>query len=156
MLKCQNGLTSVSRTFSGLLVPMAQYVLTKMMKIDIPIIATTNGDYNKKISLTDIQTDVNKTEVAINGLTAFYDNKIITAMIHYGDFIVTAYAPSREEAKEWQDNFEMHLISDNQYRGKCLYAAGGSFEYRDVPSTKWDDVILTEKLKNDIRLNTSL
>jgi len=148
-----NGLSSVSRSFSGLLVPMAQYVMKLVINENRPRIASSIG-FDKRISLSDVQTDVDKTDTAISSMTAIYDDKIITAHTHYGEFIVNAYAKTREEAKDWMDHFEYAMIKKNQYRGKCLYAEDGALDFKDVPDTKWDDVVLDDKVKHDIRLNT--
>ncbi len=151
--KYQNGLSSVSKRFTYLLVPMAQYVLKKYIDENPPTIAT-GGDYNKRVAVADIQTDVNKSELGIDSITAFYNDKIIVGYMKYDDFIVNAYAKTREAAKEWQDEFEQRLVVQNQYRGKCLYAEAGSLDFKEVPKISWDDVVLGEKVKKDIRLNT--
>jgi len=152
-IKSIHGLTSVPRTFSNLLVPMAQYVLTKYIKENPPKIAS-NIAFDKKIGLVDVQTDVYKTEAAIQGMTAIYEDKIITSYQNYDNFIVTAYAMTREAAKQWQDEFEHKLTTQNQFRGKCLYAEAGDIIFKEIPTTNWDDVILEDKVKKDIRLNT--
>jgi len=92
---------------------------------------------------------------AIESVSAIYDNKIITAYMKYGSFCVNCYAQSREEAKHWIDRFETDMVKKNQYRGKCLYAEKETMFFRDVPKVSWDDVVLSEKAKKDIRLNTS-
>lgn len=154
IFRCQNGLVGVPRTFSYLLVPMAQHVLTKVIKENPPILATNFLEFGSKVGLTDVQTDVYKTSTSINSMTAFYDNKIITSYLKYGDFVVTVFTTDRDTSKAWQEDFEQQLIMRNQYRGKCLYAEGGNIEFREIPDTKWDDVILDNKVKKDIRLNT--
>jgi len=149
----QNGLSSVSKKFTYLLVPMAQYVLKKYINENPPIIATST-DFGKKIAVTDIQTDVNKTELGIDAITAIYNDRIIVGYTKYDDFVITAYTKTRDAAKEWQDQFEQRLRMQNQYRGKCLYAEAGGLEFKEVPDITWDDVVLGEKVKKDIRLNT--
>jgi SpoVK/Ycf46/Vps4 family AAA+-type ATPase len=46
------------------------------------------------------------------------------------------------------------MMTQNQYRGKCLYASDGAVNFSDIPKVCWDDVVLNDKVKNDIRLNT--
>lgn len=148
------GLTSVSRVYDGLLVPIAKYTMTNLLKVQTPKIATA-VDFGKKPVLDDLQIDVYETTPAIENVSAVYDNKIITAFMQYGSFHVNCYARTREEAKIWIDGFESDMIKKNQYRGKCLYAEKETMFFRDVPRVSWDDVVLTEKAKKDIRLNTS-
>ncbi len=148
------GLTPVSRSYDGLLVPIAKYTITNLLKEQTPKIATAN-DFGKKPVLDDLQVDVYSTMPAIENLSAVYDNKIITAYMQYGSFHVNCYAQTREEAKQWIDRFETDMVKKNQYRGKCLYAEKETMFFKDVPKVSWDDVVLTEKAKKDIRLNTS-
>jgi len=148
------GLVPVSRSYNGLLVPIAKYTMTNFVREIKPKIATA-ADFGKKPVLDDLQIDVYQTMPAIENITAVYDDKIITAFMQYGEFKVNCYASTREEAKEWIDNFESNMIRRNQYRGKCLYAEKETMFFKDVPRVSWDDVVLTEKAKKDIRLNTS-
>jgi hypothetical protein len=148
------GLNDVSRSYDGLLVPIAKYTLTNLVREQEPRIATSVG-FNKSPNVDDLQVDVYKTMPAIEGITAVYEDKIITAFMQYGSFIVNCFAKTREDAKDWIDNFESAMINKNQYRGKCLYAEKESMFFKDVPKVTWDDVILDEKAKKDIRLNTS-
>jgi SpoVK/Ycf46/Vps4 family AAA+-type ATPase len=111
-------------------------------------------EYGKKPILDDLQINVYETMPAVENVTAIYDNKIITGNVHYGDFIVNCYAETRDDAKQWMDNFEQQMVKRNQYRGKCLYAEKNSIFFRDVPKVSWDDIVLSEKIKKDIRLNT--
>jgi SpoVK/Ycf46/Vps4 family AAA+-type ATPase len=148
------GLTAVSRAYDGLLVPIAKYTLTNLIKEQAPKIATS-VDFGKKPAVDDLQIDVYETMPAIENISAVYDNKIITAYMQYGSFNVNCFAQSREEAKQWIDNFEMDMVKKNQYRGKCLYSEKETMFFKDVPKVSWDDVVLSEKAKKDIRLNTS-
>jgi SpoVK/Ycf46/Vps4 family AAA+-type ATPase len=148
------GLIPVSRSYDGLLVPIAKYTLTNIMREQSPKIATA-VDFGKKPVIDDLQVDVYETTPAIENLAAVYDNKIITAYMQYGSFYVNCYAQTRDEAKQWIDVFENNMVKKNQYRGKCLYAEKESMFFKEVPKVLWDDVILTEKAKKDIRLNTS-
>jgi len=144
---------SVSRTYSNLLVPMAQYVLTNILKESAPNIITSK-DFNKSAELEDVQVDVYKTSPAVNQVVAIYDDKIITASKRYDEFCVDCFAKTRDEAKCWIDMFENAMVKKNQYRGKCLYAERESMFFKEVPKVLWDDVVLSEKVKKDIRLNT--
>lgn len=148
------GLALVSRSYDGLLVPIAKYTLTNLVKEKAPRIATA-VNFSKKPELDDLQIDVYKTTPAFENITAIYDSKIVVAYMQYGSFKVDCYSKTREESKEWIDNFENDMVKKNQYRGKCLYAEKESMFFKDVPKVSWDDVVLTEKCKKDIRLNTS-
>lgn len=148
------GLTPVSRAYDGLLVPIAKYTLTNLLREQSPKIATAI-DFGKKPVVDDLQVDVYETTPAIENVTAIYDNKIVTAFMQYGSFHVNCYAQTREDAKSWIDRFENDMVKKNQFRGKCLYAEKESMFFKDVPKVSWDDVVLTEKAKKDIRLNTS-
>lgn len=149
-----NGLIPVSRSYDGLLVPIAKYTLTNIVKEQNPKIMTSI-DFGKKAVIDDLQVDVYQTLPVIENITAIYQDKIITAFMQYGSYIVNCYGQTRDDAKEWMDRFETDMVKKNQYRGKCLYAEKESMFFRDVPKVSWDDVILTEKAKKDIRLNTS-
>lgn len=148
------GLTAVSRSYDGLLVPIAKFTLTNLLKDETPKIATSI-DFGKKPVIDDLQTDVYTSTPAIENVTAVYDNKIITAFMQYGSYNVNCYAQDRDQAKAWIDVFENNMIKKNQYRGKCLYAEKDSMFFKDVPKVSWEDVVLSEKAKKDIRLNTS-
>ncbi len=150
-----NGLTAVKRVFSGLLKPIAEYTITKYIEQHPPKIAA-NQAYDTPIGLTDIPIDVNKTMPAINHLTAIYNNSIVTAHIdpYDDDYTVCCYMPTREAASNWIETFENTMKQANQYKGKCLYFDSGRLAFADVPSVNWDDVILNDKTKADIRLNT--
>jgi SpoVK/Ycf46/Vps4 family AAA+-type ATPase len=147
------GLNLVSRSYDGLLVPIAKYTLTNLMRDNVPKIATSL-DFGKKPAIDDLQIDVYQTAPAIENLTAIYDTRIITAFMQYGSFNVNCFAPTREEAKQWIDNFEYDMVKKNQYRGKCLYAEKESIYFKDVPKVSWEDVVLAEKIKKDIKLNS--
>jgi SpoVK/Ycf46/Vps4 family AAA+-type ATPase len=151
--KMIKGLNMVSRTFSSLLVPIAKYIITKHIQENPPKIATA-GEFSRSPSLDDLQIDVYETMPAIENITAIYDDKIITAFQKYENFIVNCYAKDRIAAKEWMDHFENDMVKKNQYRGKCLYAEKESMFFKDVPKVSWDDVVLDDKVKSDIRLNT--
>jgi len=148
----QNGLISVSKTYGGMLVPMARYTLTNVINSNPPKIATNSG-MDKRVGLVDTQTDVNITVPAMDSLMAFYDDKIISAYTKYGDFIVTAKAKNRESAKAWMDNFDRDMVTKNQYRGKCLFAEKESMFFKEIPETNWEDVVLKEAVKKDIMMN---
>jgi len=149
----QNGLNVVSRSYDGLLVPIAKYTLTNLMKEQTPKIATAL-DFGKKPVIDDLQIDVNATTLAVENITAIYENMIITAFLQYGSFHVNCFAPTREEAKQWIDRFENDMVKKNQYRGKCLYAEKNSIFFKEVPKVSWDDIVISEKVKKDIRLNS--
>jgi SpoVK/Ycf46/Vps4 family AAA+-type ATPase len=149
-----HGLNPVSRSYDGLLVPIAKYTLTNLLKEQQPKIVTAT-DFGKKSVVDDLQVDVYETMPALENVTAIYDNMIVTAFMQYGSFIVNCYTASREASKVWIDRFENDMVRKNQYRGKCLYAEKESMFFKDVPKVSWDDVILSEKTKKDIRLNTS-
>jgi SpoVK/Ycf46/Vps4 family AAA+-type ATPase len=148
------GLTLVSRSYDGFLVPVAKYTITNILKEQNPKIMTST-DFGKRAAIDDLQIDVYQTMPAIENVSAIYQDKIITAYMQYGSFIVNCYAQTRDDAKEWIDRFENSMVKKNQFRGKCLYAEKENIFFRDVPKVSWDDVILTEKAKKDIRLNTS-
>lgn len=147
------GLTPVSRTYDGLLVPIAKYTLTNLVKEQVPRIATSL-DFSKKPVIDDLQIDIKSTALAVENITAVYDNKVITAFMQYGSFHVNCFAQTREEAKQWIDRFENDMVKKNQYRGKCLYAEKQSIMFTEVPKVSWEDVILSEKIKKDIKLNS--
>jgi len=147
------GLKHVARSFNGMLVPIAKYTITNTLNEDQPKIMT-GSDYGKQASLNDLQTDVYQTMPAIENVFAVYDDKIITAYQKYDNFNVECYGKTREDAKAWMDNFESNMIKKNQYRGKCLYAENNNIEFKDIPQVSWDDVVLAEKVKKDIHLNT--
>jgi len=146
-------LVSVTRSYDDLLVPIAKYTLTNIIRENQPRIATSS-DYTKKAAVDDLMIDVSKTMPAIENLSAIYDDKIITAGMNYSSFKVNCFAQTREEAKEWMDNFEHDMVKKNQYRGKCLYAEKENIYFKEVPKVSWDNVILSEKVKKDIRLNS--
>lgn len=148
------GLSQVTRSYEGLLVPIAIYTLTNTIKQQAPKIATSL-DFGGKPALDDLQVDVYDTTIAIQSICAIYEDKIVTAFPKYDSFIVNCFAENRDEAKVWMDQFEKDMRLKNQYRGKCLYAEKNTMFFKDVPKVSWDDVILDEKVKNDIKLNTS-
>jgi len=147
------GLSSVSRTYDGLLVPIAKYTLTNRLKEQTPKIVTAT-DFGKQPIINDLQINVYASMPAIENVTAIYDDKIITGFVQYGSFIVNCYAKTREAAKQWIDTFEYDMVKKNQYRGKCLYAEKENIYFKDVPKVSWGDIVLSEKVKKDIRLNT--
>jgi len=147
-------LAVVSRKFSGLLVGIAQYALTNLLNEEDPQIKTASASYNSQVSLMDIHTDVNKITPVISSVTATYKNMIIEAALNYGDFTISCYAPTRDEAHEWIEKLETKMLNENQYRGKCLYAENGNISFHQVPEVVWDDIILDANIKSDIRMNT--
>ena len=58
------GLTPVSRTYDGLLVPIAKYTLTNLVKEQVPRIATSL-DFGKKPVIDDLQIDIKSTALAV-------------------------------------------------------------------------------------------
>jgi ATP-dependent 26S proteasome regulatory subunit len=148
---CPNGLSTVSREYAGMLIPMAQYILTKIVRNTKPII-TSDIAFGKRMALTDIETDVDKTEAVVTGATLIYPEMIITAYKSYNTFNVNCFSKTRQSSLEWINNFEHMMKTQNHYRGKCLYVEGG-MRFHDVPSVSWEDVVLSDKVKNDIHLN---
>ena len=149
----QNGLFSVSRTYAGLISPMAKYVMAKILNDNPPRMATA-ADLSGRIDFLDIPTDFDKTALGINKAAAIYDDIIITAIEHYGDMIITARGKDRKIAKDWMDNFEHQLKTANQFVGKCLFFDSGNLRFKEVPDTQWEDVVISAKLQKDIRMNT--
>jgi len=93
------GLSCVSRTFSGLLTPIAKHIITKTIQENPPKIATSI-EFDRSPSLNDLQIDVYETIPAIESITAIYDDKIITTSQKYENFIVSCYAKTREDSKK--------------------------------------------------------
>lgn len=149
-----NGLKLVGRQYNGLLVPIARYTITNTLKETNPKILSSTS-FDEQASLIDLQVDVGKTIPAINHVTAIFDNMIIQAFEKYDTYYINCYSELREKSKEWIDSFENKMIKNNQYRGKCLYAEKEQMYFKEVPKVSWDDVILSDKTKHDIRLNTS-
>jgi AAA+ superfamily predicted ATPase len=152
--KTQHGLSSVSVKYSGLMVPMAQYVLTGSIKEDPPRILT-DQTLTKKAQLVDVEIDVNKTMPALDNISAIYEDKIIHCASRYNgqEFDVSCFAPTREAAREWMNQFQSDMVMKNQFRGKTLFASNGLI-FKDIQKVGWDDVVLDDKTKKDIRLNT--
>jgi len=148
-----HGMQSVTRVYEGFLVPAAQYVLTKIINEDKPQILC-NGKFDKQADLVDIPVDVDKICPVVNHVLAIYSDSIITGNEHYGDFIVSCFAPTRKEASTWISNFERRLVKENQYIGKSLYIENGKINFCNIPKVIWDDIVLDDKVKNDIRINT--
>jgi len=151
--KYQNGLTEVGATYSGLLQPMAQYVLTNLIRRHPPIIAT-DGSMSSKVGLNDVQVDVGKTKPVMNNLLAFYKNKIVKAFVDYRGFRVFCYTPKRDQAKAWIDDLNRRMRTENQYIGKCLYSEDGGLQIKEIPAVSWDDIVLSAQTKKDIKMNT--
>jgi len=149
----QNGLSSVKKSYSGMLAPMARYTLTNIINNESPKIAT-NLSLDGRVGLVDTQIDFNRTTPAIDSLMGFYDDKIISSYTKYNDFIITARAKNRETAKEWMDRFDYDMVHKNQYRGKCLFAERENLFFKEIPDTRWDDVVLKDAVKKDIMMNT--
>ena len=153
-LDFQAGLKLVTRNYPGLLTPMAMYIMKKCVDENKPILLT-GANYDTEVGYNDISVDVGTTGLGIAVATAFYKDKIITCHLDNWDgLFVRCYAKTRDKAKEWMSEFENKLITENQYRGKCLYATDNALAFQDIPKVAWDDVILDEKVKKDIRLNT--
>lgn len=152
--KTQNGLSVVSVKYAGMMVPMAQYVITNFIKENPPKILTDQS-LSKKAQLVDIESDVHKTMPALDNVSAIYDDKIIQCASKYNgqEFDISCHASTREAAREWMDQFQSDMVKKNQFRGKTLYANNGLI-FKDIPKVGWDDVILDDKTKKDIRLNT--
>lgn len=142
----------VSRTFTGLLTAIAQYTLTNILKSSEPQFLTNSG--YKYAEFVDIQTDVGETKPVVNNVLAIYPDKVVNAAMQYGDYIVSCFAPSRKEAQQWMDDLQTKMIKENQYRGKCLYVENRDVRFHSVPKVAWDDVILDDNIKKDIRMNT--
>ena len=149
----QRAFSSITESFSGLLTNIAKYVLTNEISENPPKILTAIS-FSKNTELVDIQVDVNETMPVINNMTAVYDDCIITAFQDYSQFKLTCYHKTRELALEWIKRFYIKMRTKNQYRGKCLYTVDGGLEFHEVPNMNWNDVILLDGVKQDIKLNT--
>jgi SpoVK/Ycf46/Vps4 family AAA+-type ATPase len=149
-----NGLHSSSVTYSGLLNPVCKYALTKMVNANSDHRFVTANSYSKRPTTIEIPTDVDQVESVYDDLKAIYDDKIVTASDSYGNFTVTCYSKDIKVAKNFVKTLKQKMASDNQYRGKCLFFGGDGVIYRENPTVNWDDVILTEKSKKEIALNT--
>jgi len=147
-------LAMVSRTFSGFLVPVAQYVLTNILKEDDPQIISGTMNFQTSATLSDIPIDVDKIIPVITHITATYKNKVIQASMQYDNFNILCYAATRKEAENWMQNLEVRMLKDNQYRGKCLHIENNNVRFHRVPKVNWEDVILKDEIKRDIRMNT--
>ena len=150
------GLQSTSVNYQGLLNPVCKYALTKIIAGDKNhIFITSSGNYSGSPATIEIQTDVDQTDTVYNSCCAIYKDKIVTcADNNYGTFTVSCYGNSKKDTKEYIANLTQKMRKENQYKGKCLFFAENSIVYRDTPAVGWDDVILSEKNKKEIKLNT--
>jgi hypothetical protein len=148
------GLYSTSCKYYGLLNPICKYAFTKMILEDEEPLFITGGGYEKGPATTEIQTDVNDTMTVYDSISAVYSDRIVTASDNYGDFSVVCYAKKKADTKKYVKALKSRMASDNQYRGKCLFYGGDGVIFRDEMSTVWDDVIIAEKSKKEIVLNT--
>lgn len=147
-------LSGITRVYSNHLEEIAKYTLTNMLKENDPQILV-HPDYQKRAELVDISVDVNKTQPVFEAVHASYKDMIIVGYQKpYDGFTLSCYAKDREKASEWMSEFENRLMTQNQYRGKCLHVTNGSIRFHDVPKTRWDDVVLDTDVKDDVRLNT--
>lgn len=147
------GMDSVARVYSGFLTPIARYALTKILKANNPQILS-DGNLSSKASSTDIEVDVDKIETVADAIHAIYKDMVVVAFEKYGDYNIMCYAKERKQAQEWMAALETKMLKENQYRTKCLHVENGRVMFRKVSATMWDDVILDENTKKDIRMNT--
>lgn len=150
-----SGMFSTSVTYRGLLNPICKYALYNIIQSgDEPKFKTSAASFEKRAGTCEIQTDVNETKTVFNSIRAIYDDKIVEAIEEYGDFSVICYAEKHADAKKYISALKEKMRTDNQYRGKCLFFSANDIVYRDDPTVAWDDVIMDEKNKREIKLNT--
>jgi AAA+ superfamily predicted ATPase len=149
------GMHSTSCTYYGLLNPICKYALTKLVAKDSKPTFVTGGKYSDGPATQEIPTDVTETDTVYMSLTAIYDDKIVTASENYGEFTVCCYTKNKDDSKKYISNLKNKMLSDNQYRGKCLFYGNKSIDFREEADVDWDDVVLPEKSKTEILRNTS-
>jgi len=149
------GMHSTSCTYGGLLNPICKYAMTNMIDEGDSPKFITGGKYSDAPVTQEIDVDVSQTKTVYAGIIAIYDDKIITAVDEYGDFTVTCYSKKKADSKSYVSSLKKAMVSDNQYRGKCLYYGDTSIDFRDESNITWDDVILPEDSKKEILRNTA-
>jgi predicted AAA+ superfamily ATPase/ribosomal protein L37AE/L43A len=148
------GMQSVNRSYSGFLVPVAQYALTELIKAEDPRIINNGKSFSDNVEIIDIPVDTNKIASVINNSLIIYPHMVIQSNQHYQDWSISCFAKTREAAMNWMEKFETKMLKENQYRGKCLHVENGNVMFHGVPKISWDDVVLEEGIKKDIKMNT--
>jgi SpoVK/Ycf46/Vps4 family AAA+-type ATPase len=150
------GLQETSASFGGLASGICKYALAKYIE-------ENENDILFKVSVDDfkvgplaceIQTDVNETKTAYHNGIIVFSNRIMKFFQNYDQFCVSCYCENKEDSKKMINNIKESMRKKNQYVGKCLFFNGGDITFRDEPSIDWEDVILEEKSKSEIKRNT--
>lgn len=150
-----SGMFSTRVKYIGLLNPICKYALYNIVENgEKPIFKTNVGSLEKRAGTCEVKTGVNDTKTVFNNIRAIYKDKIIEAFEEYGEFSVVCYAKKQADAKKYINNLKSMMKSDNQYRGKCLFFSSNDIVFRDDPTVAWGDVIMAEKKKKEIKLNT--
>lgn len=148
------GLQNTSDSFSGLLNPICKYAFARLLDdSEKPLFFTANS-FLKYPGTCEIPVDVDKTETVTNDACLIYPDKILTIAESYGVVTVTCYAKDKLATKEIIGNLGKKMRKENQYKGKCLFFSDETIVFRDTPTVDWDDVVLTAKSKNEIKINT--
>jgi len=150
-----SGLHSTSVSYRGLLNPVCKYAFQNIIDNgEKPLFRTNVGSYEKRAGTCEIQIGVNDTKTVFDAVRVVYDDKIVEAVDSYGDFGVVCYAKDKQTTKDYINSLKDKMRTDNQYRGKCLFFSSESIIFRDDPTVAWDDVIMDEKSKKEIKINT--
>jgi len=148
-----DSLVKVERCFDGLLIPIAQYILTQTLLKNEPKILS-GLEFDHAAGFQDGQVDIDQTLPLASTTTAVYSDTVVKSFVDYNGFHINCYSPTRPLALKWVSDFEQRMVKENQFRGKCLYAVNGNLQFHKIPKVSWDDVVLDENTKKDIRMNT--
>ena len=150
------GSFKITEIYQGLGISLSLYALQQML--------TAKGKVNFLVGFSDfsappqqrmIKTDLNKSEPVFVDYFTIYNDVLLTVQINQGVLAVSAYADNEEAAKTFFSDLTKQIRYNNFYRGKCLYFTGSEIEFKATPDITWDDVVVDEDLKNEMRLNVT-
>jgi len=151
----QLGCSHVHRTFTSYAASLAQYANQKLCVKRGATALMAFEDFSSAPAQEFIQTDVDKRETVFANYMAKLPDIMVSCTHTPMGLKVTAYAQNEKDASKYFDDLDSEIWTSNFYRGKCLYFSSEGIEFKATPEVKWDDVILSKELKDEILLNTA-
>lgn len=154
-LSVQLGSFRIYRVYTSFAIPLALYACQKLLLKRKVAALMSFEDFSAPPSQQVIQTDVGKHETVFANYLARLDGLLVACLQKNEGLVVIAYSPSEETALKFFEDLDLEISASNIYRGKCLYFSGQGIDFKPTPSTSWDDLILAQRLKDEILLNTA-
>lgn len=151
------GSSKVSRTFTSFAADLAMYACQRLVVRRGATALVNFQDFSAPPIQEAVRCDVDRSEAVFLNYYAFMPDMTVACLLSEQGLIVSVYADDQASALGLLQDLDREIEESNIYRGKCLYFGGGArgIEFKKNPGVAWDDVVLSDDLKEEILLHTA-